>query len=286
MEYFTPVFNTLHQYYIDFIAHLPDVIIAIVFIILTHFIVKIIHHAVSISLTRVAMQINLIQAFQKLIAIIIWIFSILIVATIIFPSISAGNLLATLGLTSVAIGFAFKDIFENFLAGILILLREPFHLGDYIVTKDNLGGYVEKISVRNTHLRQSDGARLVMPNSLLFNNFIQVLTDLDIRRTQASCSVDFTEDVEKVRDAIKKALLQCKTVSKDKFTHIYIREFSSSGMDIDIYWWTQSKPMDIRLSHDEVLSSIKKIFDREKIELSYTTTLSFQEPLIINKQKE
>ncbi len=287
MEYFTPLFNTLHQYGDNTIAHLPNIIIAIIFIFFTYFVVKIINHVVYTSLTRFAMRTNLVLIFQKIIAIIIWFFCILIVVTIVFPSVTTANLLTTLGLTSVAIGFAFKDIFENFLAGILILLREPFHLGDYIITKDKQGGYVEKISIRNTHLRQSDGIRLVIPNATLINSFIQVITDLEIRRTNASCSVGFVEDIDKVRKIIKKTVEKCETVEKDKYIYVFVKEFTSNGVDFDIYWWAKSKPMDMRRSHDEVLSKIKKAFDAENIQLTYSTTLSFQEPLVIkNQQKE
>lgn len=286
MTYFNPVLHTLNQFAINFAAHIPNLLIALIVLLITFFLSKLIVHLVGMSLTRLALQTNLVLVLQQITSIIIWLISVLIVAVIIFPSVTAGNLLAALGLTSVAIGFAFKDIFENFLAGILILLREPFHIGDYIIIKSHEGGYVEKISVRNTHLHQSDGMRLVIPNAMLFNNLIQVVTDLEIRRTNIICAVGFTEDVDKVRNIINNVLKKCESISKEKNTYTYIKSFSSNGIEFDIYWWTKSKPRDIRLSHDEVFSGIKKAFDTENIKLTYSTTINFQEPLEIRQDKE
>ena len=67
----------------------------------------------------------------------IWISGILISCGILFPSITPGKILTALGLGSIAVGFAFKDIFENFIAGVLIILREPFKIGD-IIEVDNV----------------------------------------------------------------------------------------------------------------------------------------------------
>jgi len=68
-----------------------------------------------------------------------WVVGTLIVCTIVFPDLGLSDPIGLLGLGSVAIGFAFKDIFKNFLAGILLLLSEPFRLGDEIIIDDVLG---------------------------------------------------------------------------------------------------------------------------------------------------
>jgi small-conductance mechanosensitive channel len=288
MVYFDPIIKALHQYGINFLEHVPNIVAALLFIILTYIFTRIIHRIIVIPLKRIRIRANLIQVFQKILSFIIWFIGILIVATILFPSVTIGNLLATLGLTSVAIGFAFKDIFENFLAGILILLREPFHLSDFIICKDEQG-YVERISLRNTHIRQTDGSRVVIPNSILYTNPIQILTDQKYRRSMIKISVNFSEDHEKVRKIITSAVKECKSVSQDNYIQVYIASYSSNGIDFEIYWWTHSKPGDIRLSCDEVFSSIKKALNEANIELTYSTTISFQDELKLknfDKKKE
>ena len=94
---------------------------------------------------------------------------------IAIPSFQPAQLIQLLGISGVAIGFAFLDILQNFLAGILILLTEPFRLGDQIV----VGGYegtVEEIETRATSIRTYDGRRVVIPNSNLFTESVTVNT--------------------------------------------------------------------------------------------------------------
>ncbi|WP_240527824.1 MULTISPECIES: mechanosensitive ion channel domain-containing protein [unclassified Synechococcus] len=76
-----------------------------------------------------------------------WVAGILAASVVAFPDLRLGDLIGLLGLGSVAIGFAFQDIFKNFLAGVLLLLNEPFQLNDQIVIGD-FEGTVEEISIR------------------------------------------------------------------------------------------------------------------------------------------
>ncbi|MBR7552348.1 mechanosensitive ion channel, partial [Mycobacterium tuberculosis] len=76
---------------------------------------------------------------------------------------------------SVAIGFAFKDIFQNLLSGILLLLSEPFRIGDQIIS-GNFEGTVEDIQIRATTIRTYDGRKVVIPNSQLYTSPMTVNT--------------------------------------------------------------------------------------------------------------
>ena len=89
---------------------------------------------------------------------------LLIVATIVFPSIRPADLLSTLGIGSIAIGFAFKDILQNWLAGLLILLRQPFRPGDQIIVGKH-EGTVEHIEARATLIKTYDGRRVIIPTA-------------------------------------------------------------------------------------------------------------------------
>jgi small-conductance mechanosensitive channel len=93
----------------------------------------------------------------------------LIALSIVAPSFQAGDLIKVLGVGSVAIGFAFQNILQNFLAGILILIHEPYSLGDFI-TINGIEGVVEDIQTRATVISTADGHRAVIPNAVLFTN--------------------------------------------------------------------------------------------------------------------
>src|ERR1700734_1402843 len=98
---------------------------------------------------------------------------VLIALSTIAPSFSAADLIKVLGIGSVAIGFAFQNILQNFLAGILILIHEPYKLGDYI-TINGLEGVVEDIQTRATVIATTDGHRIITPNAVLFTSPVVV----------------------------------------------------------------------------------------------------------------
>lgn len=98
---------------------------------------------------------------------------ILFALSIVVPSFRVADLIQVLGIGSVAIGFAFRDVLQNFLAGVLLLLSEPFRIGDRVV----FGGYegrVEDIATRDTKLLTDDGDLVVIPNGKLFTEAVLV----------------------------------------------------------------------------------------------------------------
>jgi len=262
------------------IAVMPQLLIAIVMIVLTYFVALL----VKKSVRRLFKHAHIRPSLANLIVIIsstgVWVIGITVAAIIVFPNLTPTKMLAGLGIGSVAIGFAFKDIFENFLAGVIILLRREMRIND-VIECEGLEGIVESILVRETHIRQTDGQLVIIPNSMLFKNPLTIRTDLDERRTTIICGVAYAEDVKKSREVIRQAVLACPTVISDsRPVQIFAQEFADSSINFEVTWWTASKPLDIRLSRDEVVESVKKALDDAGIEIPFPyRTLTFNEPL-------
>ena len=117
---------------------------------------------------------NLVLVLNRVGSTAILFFGFLIALVIMIPGFTPGQLMSALGIGSVAIGFAFKDIFQNLLSGILILLSEPFRIGDSIVV-NSLEGTVEDIQIRATFLRSPDGRRIVIPNATVYTSALTVI---------------------------------------------------------------------------------------------------------------
>jgi small conductance mechanosensitive channel len=221
----------------------------------------------------------MIELLKNIAAIAAWLSGLLIAATIAFPEMSPTDLLAALGIGSVAIGFAFKDVFENFLAGILILYREPMRLHDYIRCQD-VEGQVEKITIRDTHVRQTDGQLVVLPNALLFKNPVVIRTDQERRRVSITAGVAYGEDVDHCRDVIERAVRGLDSVHGQEPVQVFAQAFGASSVDFEVAWWTGSRPVDVRRSRDEVVAAIKRALDGAGIEIPFPyRTLTFKEPL-------
>ena len=110
---------------------------------------------------------------------------LMVAASIVVPGIGGAELVQLLGVGGVAIGFAFRDILQNFVAGILILLNQPFRIGDQIVFKD-FEGTVENIETRATVVRTYDGTRVLIPNGELFTNAMRINTAYGARRASST----------------------------------------------------------------------------------------------------
>ena len=136
----------LHGWWIGLVEAGPRIALALGLVALTWLLARALRSAMGRVGRRTHMRRNLTEVLQMVTAIVVWFAGGLIALTVVFPSITPGRALTTLGLGSVAIGFAFKDTFENFLAGILILLREPFRIGDFIEC-ESLEGQIETITI-------------------------------------------------------------------------------------------------------------------------------------------
>ncbi|TWU62456.1 Small-conductance mechanosensitive channel [Crateriforma conspicua] len=210
----------------------------------------------------------------------IWIIGLLVATIIAFPGMTPTRALTTLGLGTVAIGFAFKDIFENFFAGILILWRYPFDRGDYITCEETTGK-VEQITVRNTMIRKLDGELAVIPNGHLFKNKVDVLTSQPQRRVRIICGVAYGEDVDQAREVIREAVQSCDTVRGIRTVEVFANEFANSSINFEVAWWTGAKPIDIRRSRDQVVAAIKRSLDEANIEIPFPyRTLTFKDDRI------
>jgi small conductance mechanosensitive channel len=104
---------------------------------------------------------------------LVLILGFLVALSVVAPSFQAADLIKMLGIGSVAIGFAFQNILQNFLAGLLLLMQEPFTLGDWI-SVTGIEGRVDDIQTRATVIITQEGNRVVIPNAVLFTNPVAV----------------------------------------------------------------------------------------------------------------
>ena len=270
------------------IAIAPSLLVAALVLILTGLFVWGAHRGIERALrNRKRIRPSLKRLLVNLAGIVVWFFGILVAAVILFPGLTPSSLVAGLGLGSVAIGFAFKDIFENFLAGIIILFRAKMRIGDFIEC-EGLEGQIEDILVRETHIRRTDGQLTIAPNAMLFKNPLRIVTDLEERRITIICGVAYGEEVDEARTVIKRAVEGCDSVIRPRRpVQIFAREFNSSSIDFEVTWWTGSRPVDERASRDEVVAAVKRALDEAGIEIPFPyRTLTFKEPLPLVRPKE
>jgi small conductance mechanosensitive channel len=194
-----------------------------------------------------------------------------IALSIVIPSLKAGDLVQLLGISGVAIGFAFRDILQNFLAGILILLTEPFQIDDQIVFK-GFEGTVENIETRATTIRTYDGRRIVIPNSELFTNSVTVNTAFDNRRLEYDVGIGYGDDIDQAKQLMLDAMHSVNEVLKDPAPDVLVMELAGSSVNIRVRWWVHPpRRADNLISRDKVITAIKKKLVANGIDLPFPT---------------
>src|SRR5919202_720603 len=253
------------------IAMLPNIVVALIVFLIFYLIAREIKWMVRRITTKHRHARNLGLVLGRLSQGIIVLIGLFIALSIVIPSFKAGDLVQLLGISGVAIGFAFRDILQNFLAGILILLTEPFQIDDQIVFK-NFEGTVENIETRATTILTYDGRRIVIPNAQLFTNSVTVNTAFDKRRTQYDFSIGYGDDIDCAKQLMLEALYSINEVLKEPAPDVLVVELAESTVNIRVRWWiAPPRRMDDMRSRDKVICAIKKKLVENGIDLPYPT---------------
>jgi small-conductance mechanosensitive channel len=256
---------------------LPNMAIALVILVLTwivaRFALKIADALIGKTTLRPSLR-NLIDTIVKL---TIWLVGLMVALVVVMPGLTPASLIAGLGIGAVAIGFAFQDIFENFLAGVLIMLREKMRIGD-VIECEGIKGKVEHITLRETHVRKMSGELTIVPNSMIFKNPIEILTDESMRRHEIVAGVSYDTDLDQAADVIRKAVAGVEGIDADKGVDVFAQEFNSSSVDFLVRWHAGSKPRDMWETKDRVVRAIKRGLDDAGIEIPFPyVTHTFKE---------
>lgn len=246
-----------------FFALLPNLLIAALVFFVFHMIGKLLEKF-ALNLThRAHFDRTLSNALSKFASIATNIFAILVCASIVVPGFSPDKLIAGLGITSVAIGFAFQNILQNFFAGILLLWQKPFGIGDEIKTKD-FEGTVEDIMIRTTLLRTYTGERVFIPNGLLFTDPVVVNTAYNSRqiRLQMPCG-DVPPD--KALELAKKALAGVDSLDKNHQSEVYATAAGGSN-NLDLYLWSAPQNSSIVKAKADATYAVQRALDQYKKE--------------------
>lgn len=145
--------------------------------------------------------------------------------------------LAGLGIAGLAIAFALQSILENFVAGLLLILRKPFTAGDQIIVGDHEGTVVD-IDLRTTHLIDYDGELVIIPNATVFSETITNLTHSRHRRTVIGVGIDYRDDHDAAADVIRRAVVQVQGVLEDPPVVVLCAELGDSSVNFQVRFWT------------------------------------------------
>lgn len=173
-------------------------------------------------------------------------------------------------LPKIAIGFAFKDIFQNLLAGILILLRQPFRVGDEI-TSGAFTGTVEAIETRATFIRTYDGKRVIIPNSQIYQEPVAVITAYEMVRSEYDVGIGYGDDIGTALDVALKTLKGIDGVLADPGPDVLVWDLAGASVNLRIRWWTDPVRSNVVVMRRKVLKAVAEAMADASIDLPFPT---------------
>lgn len=249
------------------IASVPNIVVGIVVFIFFYLLAKVVRWLVQQWTQRRQGRRNVALVMGRLTQGVMFVLGLLVAAVIIFPTFTPASLIQFMGIGSVAIGFAFRDVLQNYLAGLLLLLTQPFRIGDQIIFKE-YEGTVEDIQTRATFVRTYDGRRVVIPNAELFTTSVLVNTAYDNRRLEYDIGVDPAEDLDRVKRVMLDELSRCEMVLPQPRPDVLTYELAEYSVMMRVRWWIEPpQRRDVLHARDEVLSRLKRRLYDEGIDV-------------------
>jgi small conductance mechanosensitive channel len=267
----TEATRSLQALITGFIERLPYMVLALVVFVLFLALAIAVRAMVRALAARAHSRRNLGLVLGRLSYGAIMFIGLLVALVIAIPGFTPGQLANILGLSSVAIGFAFRDILQNFLAGILLLASEPFRIGDQIVMGD-FEGTVEDIQARATLIKTYDGRRVVIPNASLFTNSVTVNTAHPRRRLEYDFGIGYGDDIVQARAILLECARSTPGVLRDPAPDVLLVELAESSANLRLRWWIEPpRQFNVLTSRDAVLEKAKGALLAAGIDLPFPT---------------
>jgi small conductance mechanosensitive channel len=238
------------------VAKVPNLVTAVVFLLLTVVVARLVRRGIDTALRRTSTEAHVNLLVAKL-----GFFGVLLVGAVVTLSIAGVNLsvlVGSLGLVTVALGFALQDILSNFVAGIVLLLEHPFTKGDHIVMAE-AAGTVEDIRVRATRLRTSDGQLVVVPNKLLFTEVLKNSSATTGRRLEVAVRVPHGQDLARIREALPDVAGEVDGVLATPPPRVLTTDLAADALELRLLFWADPRASDLERVRSEVLDAAERV---------------------------
>lgn len=178
--------------------------------------------------------------------------------------------LTGLGVIGFTVGFAIQDVSKNFVAGLLLLIMQPFDIGDTIEVV-GFTGKVLDVDLRATDIRTLDGRRVQIPNADIFTSPIVNYSRAAMRRVELSTGVAYGTDLERARRLALESLSAVDGVLDVPAPKVVFDNLGASTVDMIMYYWVDTAKVDILDAKDMGILNVENTFAREKVEMPFPT---------------
>lgn len=188
---------------------------------------------------------------------------------IAFQYVLGLDILQLIGFFGLGIGFAFKDMLSNLIAGVIVLMQGRFHIGDFIKIGEYMGKVVE-IQTRATILKAIDGTEVIIPNAEFLSKTVISFTTNPSRRVEIAVGVHYNTDLELATEVIEDLMKQNSNILPEPKPKVIAKEFGDSAIILGVRFWVQSRDGVSWITiKSQLVHEIKKAFEQHGITIPF-----------------
>ncbi len=268
--------KTLESWFTGFVASLPNMIAAVLVVVIAWFAARIVRKVLDKALSKTSQGVVITRFISTSLGFALLTVGLIVALGILNLDKTVTSLLAGAGIVGLALGFAFQSIATNLLAGIIISVRRPFVIGQIIETGDHMGN-VENLNLRATILRTLDGRQVFIPNEKVLENPIINHSATGVRRVELAVGVSYGADLPTVREKTLEALRSIDVRIKEREPEVFFTEFGSSSINLTARFWIRYEgQVDYVAARGEAVMRIKAVYDENGITIPFPIrTLDF-----------
>ena len=269
------IYEKLHLWLTELIKMLPNLILAVLILVIGFFIAKRLKVLAKKTFKRISPANTLVGLAVNFVYLLFIGIVIFVALKVLHLDTTITTMLASAGVIGLALAFAFQDIAANFISGIFISFRKPFNVGDMIKVKDYTGK-VEEIRLRDTTIITFQGQVVTIPNKDVFQNPIENFTKYGKRRVDIKSGVSQGDDLNKAKKIALEAVADIDGILKDE-TSFYFDGLGESTIDFTLRLWVNTGlQIDYLQVQSDAIIKIKEAFEQNDISLPFPIrTLDF-----------
>lgn len=239
-------------------SNLPAILVGIFVLVVGFFIANKLKKIIE-NKTKNKLEAALTKTFiSQIVSISIKVIAIVIFLRIIGFNDLTSNILAGAGILTFVIGFAFKDIGENFLAGIILAFKSPFAIND-LIESNGIVGYVVDLSVRETRIKTLDGKDVFIPNGQILKNPLYNYTIDGFLRYDFLIGLDYGSNISKAIEVILNVVKNVEgVIDGEKKPTVALDEFAASTINLKVLFWIDTFSSTSKTYHAGIRTEVMK----------------------------
>ena len=254
----------LHKSWLNFYQAMPSIVFAIIVFAIGLLIIRKLKGLAYTFIDKRSKDPLVSDFLVNVVALILTIFLIVISLSILGFGEITDKILAGAGITTFIIGFALKDIGENFLSGIVMAFKRPFRIGD-LIEINGFKGKVTSMSLRETLIKTLDGKEVFIPNGLIAKNGLINYTLDDLLRTDFIIGLDYNDDTQDALDTIENILKNHEFILQIPEPIAVIDELATSTVNVRVSYWYMTNNIKVpgaKLRSQIMLKVFKTLMDK------------------------